>query len=986
MARALKIAILGDASSLSRALNKANKDTGSFSEKAQRSVGAVSVALGNLAASGIQQVIGGVGNLVGSVVQASDATDKFKQTLKFAGLDNKVIKTVTAQTKKYADQTVYSLADIQNTTAQLASNGVPNYEKITEAAGNLNAVAGGNAETFKSVGMVLTQTAGAGKLTTENWNQLSDAIPGASGKIQQALQKNGAFTGNFRDAMAKGQITSTEFNKALLQLGTKPVAVNAAKSTKTFEGAIGNLQASIVSALLPAVDKIKPYFTKALGSVSAVIPKIVDGVKTIWPWVHDKLAMAFGAVKTAVEKVAPVVEAIFNFLKANPAVVKNVAIAVGILAGAMGTWAVVMGVVNAVMAVSPLTWILLGIIALVAGITLLVTHWKDVTAWLGKAWDKIKGFGGYLKDAFIGLIHSAGEKAAQLGSKIWSGIKSVGAKLLGFAPFILGFLNPGFLLLSPKVRGLAVKIGGKIWEGIKAIGSKLRSIGSWIWGNVYPGPLLRLADKVYGAAKTVGRKIWDGIKTIGKDIAGIATWFWNRERQGWSTIATKVWNAAKGVGGKIWSGIKSIGSSIAGIGSWLWGKVSGSFSRLKDRFSTTGKSLLSGLVNGLRNKWDDVKELTKKPLNFMIDVALNPFLKAVGHIPGVGGIFDKGLKHFAVGGRVFGAGTATSDSIPAMLSNGEHVLTAQEVKNAGGHGAIYRMRQLLKHGRVNKSAASGDLGWPTAKNGYGWPGFAKGGEISQSRIEAAKRSARAQVGKPYIWGAVGPNGYDCSGFMSAITNVLRGRNPYSRVGTSSTFPWSGFKSGDGQFTVGAFTGNPGHVAGTLDGLNVESTNGSVRVGSAARGAHDHLFTRRAHLGAGGSGFLSSVFGKFADGAAWFKDKVSSFLPKIHGGGLFSGSMLKTLASHIFDGIKKHVPGLATGGIVRATAGGTLTRLGEGGYDEAVIPLKGRRSTGGNTYVTIEVKADATTDKVALAKALKDIITTGVAAGVRFKTA
>ena len=75
---------------------------------------------------------------------------------------------------------MYGLSDIRNITAQLASNGVPNYEKLAEAAGNLNAVAGGTADTYKSVGMVLTQTAGQGKLTTENWNQLSDAIPGAS--------------------------------------------------------------------------------------------------------------------------------------------------------------------------------------------------------------------------------------------------------------------------------------------------------------------------------------------------------------------------------------------------------------------------------------------------------------------------------------------------------------------------------------------------------------------------------------------------------------------------------------------------------------------------------------------------------------------------------------------------------------------------------------------------------------------------------------
>ena len=178
-----------------------------------------------------ENVIGDMGDLMSQIGEATDSTLKFQQTLSFAGVDNSTINTLTSQTQDYANKTVYDLQTIQNTTAQLAANSVPNYEQLTEAAGNLNAVAGGNADTFKSVAMVITQTAGAGKLTTENWNQLANAIPGASGKLQEAMKENGAYTGNFRDAMAAGQITAAEFNQAITQLGTNPAAVQAAEST-----------------------------------------------------------------------------------------------------------------------------------------------------------------------------------------------------------------------------------------------------------------------------------------------------------------------------------------------------------------------------------------------------------------------------------------------------------------------------------------------------------------------------------------------------------------------------------------------------------------------------------------------------------------------------------------------------------------------------------------------------------------------------------
>ena len=238
--------------------------------------GAVRSAMGPILAIGAAM---GIGGLTGEALSASDATDKFKQTLKFAGVDTTTIDRLTESAKAYADATVYELSDIQNVTAQLAANGVEGYDRLAEAAGNLNAVAGGNADTFRSVGMVLTQTAGQGKLTTENFNQLSDAIPGASGKIQQALAEAGAYTGNFREAMERGEISAEEFNAAILRLGSDEIAQAAARSTTTWEGAAGNLQAALVSAATDFLNWIKPTVTEAMSWMAEAFSQGVSWVK-----------------------------------------------------------------------------------------------------------------------------------------------------------------------------------------------------------------------------------------------------------------------------------------------------------------------------------------------------------------------------------------------------------------------------------------------------------------------------------------------------------------------------------------------------------------------------------------------------------------------------------------------------------------------------------------------------------------------------------
>ncbi|WP_161512751.1 tape measure protein [Actinomyces howellii] len=285
---------------LARSLDKAEREA-KEADTALTGTGRGASAMSGMVRSAVGPLLAmaaavGIGGFASEAITASDATDKFVSTLQFAGLDGATIERLTESAKAYADATVYDLADIQSITSQLAANGVDGFDQLAEAAGNLNAVAGGSAETFSSVGMVLTQTAGQGKLTTENWNQLSDAIPGASGKIQQALLEAGAYTGNFREALEKGEITAEEFNAAVLRLGSDETAVAAARSTKTIEGAAGNLQATLVSGFKEFIDWVKPAVTTAMGEVAT-------GFENAFTWIkqhkQEILALA-GGVTVAV--------------------------------------------------------------------------------------------------------------------------------------------------------------------------------------------------------------------------------------------------------------------------------------------------------------------------------------------------------------------------------------------------------------------------------------------------------------------------------------------------------------------------------------------------------------------------------------------------------------------------------------------------------------------------------------------------------------
>ncbi|MEV0993411.1 hypothetical protein [Nonomuraea sp. NPDC050202] len=129
-------------------------------------------------------------------------------------------------------------------------------------------------------------------------------------------------------------------------------------------------------------------------------------------------------------------------------------------------------------------------------------------------------------------------------------------------------------------------------------------------------------------------------------------------------------------------------------------------------------------------------------------------------------------------------------------------------------------------------------------------------------VQKAAKWARAQAGKPYIWGGVGPRGYDCSGAWSALTNVIQGRYPHRRLFTTHSF---GSRSGPGGYVrnrksavrVGVTDAGVGHMAGTIGRLNFESRGSrGVVIGGAARGADNGLFSRRYGLA------------KFDNGGVW----------------------------------------------------------------------------------------------------------------------
>lgn len=646
---------MGKSANSSGKLGESVEDAG---EKARNAEGGFTVlkgAIANLAGSVIQSAISGIQSLAGEAISSSDALKKFESTMSFAGYDDSAIAKAKDDMKTYADQTVYDLDTVSNTTAQLAANGIQDYTGLTQAAGNLNAVAGGNADTFKSVAMVLTQTAGAGKLTTENWNQLAEAIPGASGQLQEALQKNGAYTGNFRDAMAQGQITADEFNQAIMDLGFTDAAQQAATSTETFEGAMGNLEATVTDGLMQIYDSIGSenvtgFISTVSDGVSAIVPVIKDGVS----WLKDNLPtiapiLAGIAAALGTIMVAQKVEALVTAFKSWKTATEGMTIAQRLL--------------NAAQLSSPIGLVIGLVAGLVAAIAVLWNTNEGFRNAVTSAWQGIKDFVGNAVNAVGGFFTNLGTNIGKLSQMFSDVLGNVIATVTGW----VSNMASNAVSAGSQFVGNVVNFVQNLPANVASfLGNVISNVVGWVSNmasNASRAGSQFLSSVINFVSQLPGRIA----SFLGNVISNLGSWAGNmasKGAEGARRMFDAVVNGLTSLPGRILSIgsdiVRGIWDGISGAGEWLMNQISGFASGVVDGIKgffgihspsrvmrdQVGKYIAQGIGEGFTDEMGNVTRQMQDAMPdasaFSIDGTMTSaaYQSAGAGIGGYGGIVD----------------------------------------------------------------------------------------------------------------------------------------------------------------------------------------------------------------------------------------------------------------------------------------------------------------------------------------------------------
>ena len=425
-----------------------------FGEGFKMAAAAALEALGDIFQDFMGWVMNILGDLTKEAMSNTDALIKFDKSMSFAGYGEDEIQALQDQMMEYADRTIFELSDITGLTQQLGAMGVDNFEQLTEAAGNLTAIAGFGATEFGYFARAIQQINTAGVLKTQDWYQVQNAIGAGAVAIQEELISMGAFEGGMEgwsDALANGEISAEEFNQAVMNLGMDDAAIEAASSTDTFEGAMGQLRAATVSAIMDIIDTIgMENITSFIGRMAELIPPILERLTPlIYEAAHALYVMlehidpeqAAGAVTGLLEVFETVGGTFLRFIdtlsNVGPAIVQ---LFQNIGTNLSGIWNDVLVPIG-----SWLADVLVGVLS---------TIWGNLQG----LWDLITGFWGTLQGIFGGVVGFFQSFSMEdLKSKVTEGVT-----------YIRDYFSTKFDEIRTKVTGVFDSIRTAISQKIEA--------------------------------------------------------------------------------------------------------------------------------------------------------------------------------------------------------------------------------------------------------------------------------------------------------------------------------------------------------------------------------------------------------------------------------------------------------------------------------------------------------------------------------------
>ena len=414
--------------------------------------GAWSVAAGNLISKGIGTVVDGIVSNLDRGIKRADTIANSQHVFEAMGYSADSVNASMDTLNGYLDGLPTSMTDaVQGVQALSASFG--GIEVGTEAFMSMNNAGlafGATTDQVSGAIMQLSQLPLDGPLDAQTWNSLRNN--GFTPVFDAMAKESGMSVGELKEAFGSGELKVEDFLNMLNKLnkeGTGDMASLEELARANTDG-IGTAMENVQNRIGKAIEKV----------IGAIGRSNISGL------IND--------ISSSFNGVADVVVKIIEFLANNQWILQFVGgfvATLGAAALAIKGIAIAQAIWNAALSASPITWIIIGVAALIGLIVVLVSNWETVS------------------QVITDGLNAIGQVFTDLGDGIKQGLDQIGQ-----------FFTSVFQGIWDTVTGIFSKIGGffqGVWGQIVSI---FTTIGTTI-GNAVSGAFKAVVNAVIGFAE-----------------------------------------------------------------------------------------------------------------------------------------------------------------------------------------------------------------------------------------------------------------------------------------------------------------------------------------------------------------------------------------------------------------------------------------------------------------------------------------------------
>ncbi|XUZ24749.1 phage tail tape measure protein [Streptomyces sp. RMIT01] len=496
------------------------------------------------------------------------------------------------------------------------------------------------------------------------------------------------------------------------------------------------------SDVLPKVKDFGTFVdTRVVPAIKGIGTAFMSGVR----WVKEyglwfaPLAVAIGGVTLAMTA-SSIATGITIGVMSTYALMSR-----GITAVTRG-WAAAQALLNGVLALNPITLIIIGVVAL--GAALVVAYKKSETfrnivqaTWSGikAGWDVVWNQG--LKPGFAGLM--AGLSAIGTAAMwLWDNALSPTFSAIDTGARILATII-GVVLVMPTVYAIRALGAVGMWLWDNALGPAFRGIGAgalWLYNHGIK-PAGSAAVAIFKGLGAAGTWLWkNALLPAFQGIGAAALWVYRNGIKPPIDAGATTLRALGAAGRWLWK--DAISPAFRSIGSgatWLYDKgIKPPIDKAKSLAKSLGKAFEAG-ADAIGDAMNSIKKKAKEPVEYVIDVVYNEGIRGVwNEVADVFGAptLDK-FPGFARGGVLAGQSSyRDGDDQLVPLRRGEGIAVSEAMRDP------YERRRLLA---VNDAAMHGKSLRPFQREG-----FAKGGIFDWVKGAASKGVDLAKSGVSWL--------------------------------------------------------------------------------------------------------------------------------------------------------------------------------------------------------------------------------------------